>query len=151
MFSKCTVNHLIDLSCLPEPLKSEIKEFIANDLRRLRPSLNTLVLNTIKPITIAIDYMQYLGKDSILDYTTEDIESYEPYLEKNFERFCATTNAGILNRIQIFTIQYKEKDIKDVFEKSIWKPDELQFSPDRLNLTSELSCFSFYKIKNDDN
>ena len=151
VFSKCTVNHLIDLSYLPEPLKIEIKEFIANDLRRLRPSLNTLVLNTIKPITIAIDYMQYLGKDSILDYTTEDIESYEPYLEKNFERFCATTNAGILNRIQIFTIQYKEKDIKDVFEKSIWKPDELQFSPDRLNLTSELSCFSFYKIKNDDN
>ena len=62
VFKHSVKYHSIDLSSLPEPLKSEIKKFLECDLARLRADRNTLVLNTIKPIVTAIDYFLYIGR-----------------------------------------------------------------------------------------
>ena len=150
VFKHSVKYHSIDLSSLPEPLKSEIKKFLECDLARLRADRNTLVLNTIKPIVTAIDYFLYIGKASIVDYTNEDISAYPDYLERNFSGFCATTNASLLNKFQVFTIAYNQRD-RELFEKDIWHQANFTLSPDRVNLATNPAAFCFYKIRNERN
>lgn len=147
VFNRCYLYSLIDLSALPEPLKSEVKKFLECDLARLRADRNTLVLNTIKPILTAIDYFLYIGKDSIVDYTNEDIEAYPDYLKRNVSGFCATTNASFLSKFQVFTIAYNQKD-RELFNRDIWLQSDFALSPDRVNLTTNPATFCFYKIRN---
>ena len=150
IFKKSVRYHYIDLSQLPEPLKSEVKKILEFDLGRLRPDRSTLVLNTINPILIAIDYFLYIGKSSIVDYTHEDIEAYPEYLKRNITGFCATTTSSFLHKFQVFTISYYQRD-RVLFEKDIWHQSNFELAPDRLNLTTNPATFCFYKIRNEQN
>lgn len=151
MLKKSTKYSILDLSELRPILKKEIKAFIKNDLTRMDKKYSIIVPNVLRPLYWAIGYFKKLDKDSILKYSSEDIELYEAYFRKNVKTKPSRVDIPVLDKLQCFTIMYNERLEKDIFKRNIWEVSALNLSPERVNQTADMCSLNFYKIDNEEN
>ena len=140
---------LMDLSNLENKLQQQIKAFLRHKLHRLNKKYLILLQNLLRPLCFAIPYMETCAKNSILDYSEDELNAnYKIFLNENYNLKIKDMDYRILPNLYSYTLIQQERLIPTLWERNIWEVNEMHLSTERLSLCSENTDMNFYKVSN---